>query len=62
MLKSCLTATIGQTLRCYDQTRGGAGGIRRARLVFACLAENALSVLWTATKRTLRCIVFSGFA
>lgn len=51
LLKGVATALVGQTVRCYDRTRGITGGFQRCRAIADCIWANAG---WIAAKATVR--------
>lgn len=57
LIRSALGATVGQTIRCYQETPA-EGAVRvRLRSMARCLGYNAGAILRRTTLRSLRCMI-----
>lgn len=62
LLKGAISASVGQTIRCYAQLEPEHETIRqKLSAVAACLGNNVWGMLGRATYRALRCMVAGGF-
>lgn len=61
LLKAGISTSIGQAIGCYRETEHAKGLRTRVRRTLSCLGENLPGMLFTATARTLKCMVMLGF-
>lgn len=58
LLKGAISASVGQTIRCYGKLEPRHETVRqKLRAIAACLGENVWGMLGRATYRALRCMV-----
>lgn len=61
LIKAGVSTSIGQTMSCYREAEYAKSTRMRIKRTIECLGDNLLSMVFTATARTLKCMVMLGF-
>ncbi|HEV7680920.1 MAG TPA: hypothetical protein VGO68_02270 [Pyrinomonadaceae bacterium] len=62
LIKSAVSTTIGQVIRCWGSTERGLSFSSMAKSIGACLREHSLRMAFTFIYRAGRCSILLGFA
>lgn len=61
LIKAGVSTTVGQTMECYNESYSEDDRLyQRIKQTIKCLGHNSISMILTASARTLRCIVMLG--